>query len=117
MSYLEQFKKTYDEIEGISQDSVITYFKGGFRSRMLYIELQLRKPKTIGEMFNIAQKVALTKGSAQESQPWRKERPAKTPLPPFEKQGKIRLKKLSLSPPLNVLKESLVTDVDAYSLD
>lgn len=36
--FLEHFKKTYDEIERISQNIVIIYFEGEFRSRMLYIE-------------------------------------------------------------------------------
>lgn len=82
LSYLDRFKRMYDKI---SQDTVITCFEGGFRSRMLYMELQLRKPETIGEMFSVAWKVALAEGSAQESQPRRKERLAEPPLPPFEK--------------------------------
>lgn len=41
LAYLEHFKKTYDEIEGISQDTVITCFEGGFRLRMLYTKHQL----------------------------------------------------------------------------
>lgn len=57
LSYLERFKRTYDEIEGISQDTVITCFEGVFRSRMLYTKLQFRKPKNIGEMFNVAHKL------------------------------------------------------------
>lgn len=68
LSYLERFKKTYDDIEGISQNMVITCFKGGFQSKMLYTELQLKKSETISEMFNVARKVALTEWSAQESQ-------------------------------------------------
>lgn len=64
----------YNEIEGISQDTVITCFEGGFRSRMLYTELQLQKLETIGEMFNVACKVALNEGSAQESQYKKKEK-------------------------------------------
>lgn len=67
LSYLDRFKKTYDEIEGISQDTVITCFQGELRSRMLYMELQLRKLETIGEIFNVARKVALAEGSAQNS--------------------------------------------------
>lgn len=31
LSFLEQFKKTYDKIEGINKDTVITCFKGGFK--------------------------------------------------------------------------------------
>lgn len=37
-------------------------------------ELQLRKPETIGEVFNVARKVALTEGSAQGSHYRKKER-------------------------------------------
>lgn len=74
MSYLERFKKMYDEIEGISQDMVIAYFECGFRSRMLYTELELRKPETISEMFNVACKVALVEGSTHESIFKKKER-------------------------------------------
>lgn len=39
LSYLDRFKRTYYEIKGINQDTVITCFEGGFRSRMLYMEL------------------------------------------------------------------------------
>lgn len=67
LSFLERFKKTYDDIEGINQDTVITYFEGGFQFRMLHTELQLRKLGTIGEMFNVARKVALAESSTLES--------------------------------------------------
>lgn len=40
---------------------------------MLYTELQWKKLKTIGEMFNVTWKVALVEGSAQETQYKRKE--------------------------------------------
>lgn len=33
LSYLERFKKTYDEIEEINQDTMITCFEGGFKSK------------------------------------------------------------------------------------
>lgn len=41
MYYLERFKKTYDKIEVISQDTMVTCFEGSFKSTMLYAELQL----------------------------------------------------------------------------
>lgn len=47
LSYLGQFKKTYEEIEGLSQDTVITCFEGGFRSKTLFTKLQLRKSTLI----------------------------------------------------------------------
>lgn len=59
LEYLKRFKKIHDEIGGITQDTAITCFKGGFRSKMLYTKLQLRKLKTICEMFSMAIKVAL----------------------------------------------------------
>lgn len=66
----------YDEIEGISQDTVITCFEGGFRSRMMYTELQLKK---------FASKVALAEGSAQESQFKKKKRYSEV-SPPWMKR-------------------------------
>lgn len=108
LSYLDRLKKTYDEIEGISQDTVIMCFEGGFKSRMLYIEFQLRKPETIGEMFNVARKVALAEGSAQDGQPKRKERLGESTLPTYDKRGKKRTRKTETFTPLNVPKESLV---------
>lgn len=74
LEYLERFKKIHYEINGITQDTMITYFEGGLRSKMLYIELQLRKPETIGEVFNVARKVALTEGSLPGPHFQRKER-------------------------------------------
>lgn len=68
LSYLDRFKRTYYEIKGINKDTVITCFKGRFQSRMLYIELQLRRLDIIEEMFSVAQKVALVEESAQEVQ-------------------------------------------------
>lgn len=88
LSFLERFKKTYDEIEGISQDTLITCFEGGFRSRILYTGLQLRKSETIGKMFSVARKVALKEESAQESQFRKKEKVAEALLPPLDKRGK-----------------------------
>lgn len=67
LSFLERFKKTYDKIEGINQDIVITCFERGFKSKMLNTELQLRKPETIREMFNVARKMALAECSVLES--------------------------------------------------
>lgn len=61
LSYLERFKKTYEDIEGLSQDTVITSFEGGFRSKTLFTELQFRKPTSIGAMFNVARQIALAK--------------------------------------------------------
>lgn len=59
LEYLERFKKIYDEIEGLSQDTVITCFKGGLKSHTLKTEFELRNPRTIGEMFKTAKHVAL----------------------------------------------------------
>lgn len=64
---LERFKKRYNDIIGIIQDIVITSFRELFRFTMLYTGLQLRQSKTIGEIFNVAQKVALAESSALES--------------------------------------------------
>lgn len=74
LSFFERFKKTYDEIEGISQDTIITCFEGEFRLWMLYTELQLRKPETIREIFNVAHQIALAEGSAQDTHYKKKER-------------------------------------------
>lgn len=106
LSYLERFKKTYDEIEGINQDTVITCFEGYFRSRILYTELQQRKSETIGEMFSIAWKVALPQGSTQDSQFKRKDRYREVSLPPVHRKGKNRTRKIETFTPLNVPKES-----------
>lgn len=68
LAYLKRFKKIYVEIEGISQDKVITCFEGKFRSRMKFIKLQLQKPEPISEVISVAHKAALAKGSPQELQ-------------------------------------------------
>lgn len=44
LDYLETFKKIYDEIEGLGQDIVMTYFEGGLRTHALKIEFGLRHP-------------------------------------------------------------------------
>lgn len=67
LAYLESFKLTYDEIEEISQDTAITCFEGEFWLKMLFTELQLQKHEIIGEVFSVAQKVALAKNRRQES--------------------------------------------------
>lgn len=59
LDYLERFKKIYHEIEGLSQDTVITYFKGGLKSYVLKMEFGLRHSRTLGEMFKTAKHVAL----------------------------------------------------------
>lgn len=41
LDYLEWFKKTYNEIEGLSQDTVLTCFEGGLKSHALKIEFGL----------------------------------------------------------------------------
>lgn len=60
---------------------------------MLYTELQLSKSETIGEMFNVAQKVALVEGSAQESHIKRKDQHSEVPLLPFDRRGNNRTRK------------------------
>lgn len=113
LSFLERSKKMYDEIEGISQDKVITCFEGRFRSKMVYTELQLRKLENIGEMFNVAQKVALAEGSALESTYKRKDKPLDFHRDSHQnflaRKGKNRARKIETFTPLNVLKESLVS--------
>lgn len=74
---------------------------------MLYADLQLRKPETISEMFNVARKVALAEGSAQESQYRKKERQSEAS--PLERRGKNRTRKTETFTSLNVPKESLIT--------
>lgn len=107
LAYLECFKKTYDEIKGLSQDTVITCFEGEFRSRMLYTELQLHKFETIGEMFNVAFKVALAEGSAQEIHC--KKREEYTETSPQDRRGKNRTRRIEMFTSLNTPKENLVT--------
>lgn len=92
-----------DEIEGLSQDTVISCFEGEFRSGMLYIELQLRKSSTFEAIFNVVWQVALEEDSAQEA--------IKTGTSnTFEKkkEGKCKGEKESFTP-LSIPKESLIT--------
>lgn len=57
--YLERFKKVYDKIEGLSQDTIMTYFEGGLRSHALKMEFLLHRLQTFGEMFKTTKHVAL----------------------------------------------------------
>lgn len=41
LAYLERIKQTYNEIEEIRQDTMITYFEGGFQSKMLFYKIQV----------------------------------------------------------------------------
>lgn len=59
MDYVKRFKKIYDEIEGLSQDTIITCFEGGLKSHALKTEFGLRHSQTIGEMFKTAKHIAL----------------------------------------------------------
>lgn len=78
---------------------------------MLYIELQLRRPETIGKIFNVARKVALAESSALESSVGRKDkhlefrRSSLSNL--LERKEKSRQKKPKTFTPLNVSRESL----------
>lgn len=116
LSYLDRFKKVYDDIEGLSEDTVLTCFEGGFRSAALYTELQLRKPRTLGEMFNMARKVALAEnntsaekkvaGAKKESTSYDK---IKSLAVHNDRRGKNRTRKTETFTPLNVPKEDLVS--------
>lgn len=59
---------------------------------MLYTELQLRKPETIGEMFNVARKVALEEGSEQDTH-FKKEDKFSKVSSRFDKKRKNWIKK------------------------
>lgn len=65
LAYLERFRRTYNEIEEISQDTSITCFEGGFCLKMLFTKLHLREPETIGEVFNVSRRVTLAEDSAR----------------------------------------------------
>lgn len=83
---------------------------------MLYTKLQLRNPRTIGEMFNVARKVALAEESAQNLSIKGKEKvdevpPKKIHTRNFEKKNfgnKNKGAKESFTP-LKVTKETLIS--------
>lgn len=76
---------------------------------MLHTKLQLCKPKTIGEMINVARKIALAEGSAQEMQYKKKDK--YTEAFPQDQRGKNRTRKTETFTSLNTTKENLVTIV------
>lgn len=107
LAYLGRFKHTYNIIEEISQDTAITCFEGGFRSKMLFIELQLCKPKTIGKIFWEAQKVTLVEDNLHGIQNKRKERHSE--IPPRDQKGKNRTRKTKSLTLLNISKENPIS--------
>lgn len=83
---------------------------------MLYIELQLRKPETICEMFSVAFKVTLSEGSGQELQFRKKERFTDAPLSSLDSRGKNRTRKMETFTLLNVSKKCASTNLMNFNL-
>lgn len=75
---------------------------------MLYTELQLRKPETIEEMFNIARKVDLEEGSEQDTH-FKKEDKFSKVSSRFDKKRNNWIKKTESFTPLNILIENLIS--------
>lgn len=58
LDYREHFQKTYDEIEGLRQDSVLTCFEGELKSHALKKQFRLRRLQTLEQMFKTLKHVA-----------------------------------------------------------
>lgn len=59
LDYLEWFKMIYDKIEGLSQNTIITYFEGCLKLHALKTKFGFRRVKTLGKMLKTMKHVAL----------------------------------------------------------